>query len=50
VLLIQSIPYLSSLVVSLTSAFPLPAKWLGRGYRSALFQQPPRAAEPDSLA
>ena len=50
VLLIQSIPYLSSLVVSLTSAFPLPAKWLGRGYRSALFQQPPRAAEPDSIA
>ena len=52
VLLIQSIPYLSSLVVSLTSAFPLPAKLLGRGYRSAAFHppQPQRAVEPDSLA
>jgi len=52
VLLIQSIPYLSSLVVSLTSAFPLPAKWLGRGYRAAVLYppQPPRAVEPDSIA
>jgi cellulose synthase/poly-beta-1,6-N-acetylglucosamine synthase-like glycosyltransferase len=50
VLLIQSVPYLSSLLVSLTSAFPLPSKLLGRGYRSAVFHPPQRAAEPDSLA
>jgi exo-beta-1,3-glucanase (GH17 family)/cellulose synthase/poly-beta-1,6-N-acetylglucosamine synthase-like glycosyltransferase len=50
VLLIQSVPYLSSLLVSLTSAFPLPAKLLGRGYRSAVLHPPQRAAEPDSLA
>jgi exo-beta-1,3-glucanase (GH17 family)/cellulose synthase/poly-beta-1,6-N-acetylglucosamine synthase-like glycosyltransferase len=49
VLLIQSVPYLSSLLVSLTSAFPLPAKLLGRGYRSAVLHPPQRAAEPDSL-
>jgi exo-beta-1,3-glucanase (GH17 family)/cellulose synthase/poly-beta-1,6-N-acetylglucosamine synthase-like glycosyltransferase len=29
-LLIQSLPYLATLVVSLTSAFPLPASWLGK--------------------
>ncbi|MBC7984258.1 MAG: beta-(1-3)-glucosyl transferase, partial [Candidatus Obscuribacterales bacterium] len=28
-LLIQSLPYLAALLVSLASAFPLPAKWLG---------------------
>jgi exo-beta-1,3-glucanase (GH17 family)/cellulose synthase/poly-beta-1,6-N-acetylglucosamine synthase-like glycosyltransferase len=33
VLLIQSVPYVSSLIVSLISAFPLPAKLLGTGYR-----------------
>ena len=33
VLLIQSVPYASSLLASLTSAFPLPAKLLGIGYR-----------------
>src|SRR6266403_1175170 len=36
VLLIQSVPYASSLIVSLASAFPLPAKLLGRGYRPAV--------------
>jgi exo-beta-1,3-glucanase (GH17 family)/cellulose synthase/poly-beta-1,6-N-acetylglucosamine synthase-like glycosyltransferase len=34
VLLIQSVPYASSLFVSLVSAFPLPARWLGTSYRS----------------
>lgn len=33
VLLIQSVPYASSLLVSLVSAFPLPARWLGTSYR-----------------
>ena len=33
VLLIQSVPYVSSLVVSLVSAFPLPARLLGISYR-----------------
>jgi exo-beta-1,3-glucanase (GH17 family)/cellulose synthase/poly-beta-1,6-N-acetylglucosamine synthase-like glycosyltransferase len=49
VLLIQSVPYLSSLIVSLASAFPLPSKLLGRGYRSAVLHPPQRAVEPDSL-
>jgi exo-beta-1,3-glucanase (GH17 family)/cellulose synthase/poly-beta-1,6-N-acetylglucosamine synthase-like glycosyltransferase len=40
VLLIQSVPYASSLVVSLTSAFPLPARLLGTSYR-----EPPHAAK-----
>jgi exo-beta-1,3-glucanase (GH17 family)/cellulose synthase/poly-beta-1,6-N-acetylglucosamine synthase-like glycosyltransferase len=47
VLMIQSVPYASSLIVSLASAFPLPAKLLGRGYRSAV-AHPPQPAEPDS--
>jgi exo-beta-1,3-glucanase (GH17 family)/cellulose synthase/poly-beta-1,6-N-acetylglucosamine synthase-like glycosyltransferase len=47
VLLIQSVPYASSLLVSLASAFPLPAKLLGRGYRSTVVH-PPQRAEPDS--
>jgi exo-beta-1,3-glucanase (GH17 family)/cellulose synthase/poly-beta-1,6-N-acetylglucosamine synthase-like glycosyltransferase len=47
VLLIQSVPYASSLIVSLASAFPLPAKLLGRGYRSAV-PHPTQRAEPDS--
>jgi exo-beta-1,3-glucanase (GH17 family)/cellulose synthase/poly-beta-1,6-N-acetylglucosamine synthase-like glycosyltransferase len=33
VLLVQSVPYASSLLVSLASAFPLPARLLGTGYR-----------------
>ena len=33
VLLVQSVPYASSLVVSLASAFPLPARLLGTRYR-----------------
>jgi hypothetical protein len=33
VLLVQSVPYASSLIVSLVSAFPLPARWLGTRYR-----------------
>ena len=34
VLLIQAVPYASSLVVSLISAFPLPARLLGTSYRA----------------
>jgi hypothetical protein len=34
VLLVQSVPYASSLVVSLISAFRLPARLLGTGYRT----------------
>ena len=49
VLLVQSVPYASSLIVSLASAFPLPAKLLGRGYRPAV-TQPPHRAEPDSVS
>jgi exo-beta-1,3-glucanase (GH17 family)/cellulose synthase/poly-beta-1,6-N-acetylglucosamine synthase-like glycosyltransferase len=48
VLLIQSVPYTSSLIVSLASAFPLPAKLLGHGYRPAVMH-PPHPAEPDSV-
>src|SRR2546423_575297 len=33
VLLVQSVPYASSLLVSLSSAFPLPARLLGTHYR-----------------
>ena len=33
VLLIQSVPYASSLIVSLMSAFPLPSRLLGTSYR-----------------
>jgi exo-beta-1,3-glucanase (GH17 family)/cellulose synthase/poly-beta-1,6-N-acetylglucosamine synthase-like glycosyltransferase len=40
VLLVQSVPYASSLVVSLMSAFPLPARLLGTSYRD-----PPHAAK-----
>jgi len=29
-LLIQSLPYLATLLVSMASAFPFPARWLGR--------------------
>jgi hypothetical protein len=48
VLLIQSVPYASSLIVSLASAFPLPAKLLGRGYRPAVMH-PPHPAKPGSV-
>ncbi|HUI61621.1 MAG TPA: glycosyltransferase [Steroidobacteraceae bacterium] len=47
VLLIQSVPYASSLIVSLASAFPLPARLLGLGYRLDV-AQPPQRAEADS--
>lgn len=46
VLLVQSVPYASSLLVSLASAFPLPARLLGLGYRPA--DTPQRHAEADS--
>src|SRR3569833_1972593 len=49
VLLIQSVPYLSSLIVSLASAYPLPSTLLGRGYRAAVLHPPQRAIEPDSV-
>jgi exo-beta-1,3-glucanase (GH17 family)/cellulose synthase/poly-beta-1,6-N-acetylglucosamine synthase-like glycosyltransferase len=47
VLLVQSVPYASSLIVSLASAFPLPARLLGLGYKPVL-AHPPRRAEADS--
>jgi exo-beta-1,3-glucanase (GH17 family)/cellulose synthase/poly-beta-1,6-N-acetylglucosamine synthase-like glycosyltransferase len=49
VLLIQSVPYASSLIVSLASAFPLPAKLLGIGYRPAA-THPPQPVHPDSVS
>ena len=49
VLLIQSVPYASSLIVSLASAFPLPARLLGgHGYRPA-HSPDPQPAEPGSV-
>jgi exo-beta-1,3-glucanase (GH17 family)/cellulose synthase/poly-beta-1,6-N-acetylglucosamine synthase-like glycosyltransferase len=48
VLLIQSVPYASSLIVSLMSAFPLPARLLGTSYRTQLSPPAPRHAEADS--
>jgi hypothetical protein len=54
VLLIQSVPYASSLIVSLASAFPLSAELLGRrGYRPTPYSPPPgepapQPAEPGS--
>jgi exo-beta-1,3-glucanase (GH17 family)/cellulose synthase/poly-beta-1,6-N-acetylglucosamine synthase-like glycosyltransferase len=52
VLLIQSVPYASSLIVSLASAFRLPASLLGGGYRPAPTYPPHgvKPAEPDSAA
>ena len=47
VLLIQSVPYLSTLLASLASAFPLPARWLGIGYRPKA-PPPHRQAKADS--
>jgi exo-beta-1,3-glucanase (GH17 family)/cellulose synthase/poly-beta-1,6-N-acetylglucosamine synthase-like glycosyltransferase len=46
VLMIQSVPYASSLLASLASAFPLPAQLLGIGYRPLTPAQ--RRAEADS--
>jgi exo-beta-1,3-glucanase (GH17 family)/cellulose synthase/poly-beta-1,6-N-acetylglucosamine synthase-like glycosyltransferase len=46
VLLIQSVPYVSSLIVSLMSAFPLPAKLLGTGYRPVPGANRPAEAGP----
>jgi hypothetical protein len=46
VLMIQSVPYLSSVLASLASAFPLPARLLGIGYRRMAV--PRRSAEADS--
>jgi exo-beta-1,3-glucanase (GH17 family)/cellulose synthase/poly-beta-1,6-N-acetylglucosamine synthase-like glycosyltransferase len=46
VLMIQSVPYVSSLIVSLTSAFPLPAKLLGTGYRPVSGAGRPAEADP----
>jgi exo-beta-1,3-glucanase (GH17 family)/cellulose synthase/poly-beta-1,6-N-acetylglucosamine synthase-like glycosyltransferase len=46
VLLIQSVPYASSLLASLASAFPLPARLLGIGYRPVTTTQ--TRAEADS--
>jgi len=45
VLLVQSVPYASSLLVSLISAFPLPARLLGTGYRPMVTV--PKRAEAD---
>jgi exo-beta-1,3-glucanase (GH17 family)/cellulose synthase/poly-beta-1,6-N-acetylglucosamine synthase-like glycosyltransferase len=47
VLMIQSVPYLSTLLASLASAFPLPASLLGIGYRP-MAPTPCRSAEADS--
>ena len=47
VLLIQSIPYASTLVASLVSAFVLPARLLGLGYRPTPTAQP--HTEADSI-
>jgi len=47
VLLVQSVPYASSLISSLASAFPLPARLLGLGYRPDI-TQPAQRAEADS--
>jgi hypothetical protein len=47
VLLIQSVPYLSTLLASLASAFPLPAYLLGIGYRPQA-PAPQRQAKADS--
>jgi exo-beta-1,3-glucanase (GH17 family)/cellulose synthase/poly-beta-1,6-N-acetylglucosamine synthase-like glycosyltransferase len=46
VLLVQSVPYASSLLVSLASAFPLPARLLGTGYRR--IAAPGERAEADA--
>jgi cellulose synthase/poly-beta-1,6-N-acetylglucosamine synthase-like glycosyltransferase len=49
VLIVQSVPYASALIASLASAFPLPARLLGIGYRTTgVPQRRPRRAEADS--
>ena len=51
VLLIQSVPYLSTVLASLASAFPLPARVLGIGYRPkapAPRQRPEAEAKADT--
>jgi exo-beta-1,3-glucanase (GH17 family)/cellulose synthase/poly-beta-1,6-N-acetylglucosamine synthase-like glycosyltransferase len=50
VLLIQSVPYASSLIVSLTSAFPLPARLLGTHYRPLAAQGTAPAVHADKPA
>ncbi|HZO23033.1 MAG TPA: glycosyltransferase [Steroidobacteraceae bacterium] len=49
VLMIQSVPYASSLVASLVSAFALPAHWLGEGYRASITSSPSRP-EADTVS
>ena len=46
VLIIQSVPYASAVLASLASAFPLPARVLGIGYRRIAV--PRHRAEADS--
>jgi exo-beta-1,3-glucanase (GH17 family)/cellulose synthase/poly-beta-1,6-N-acetylglucosamine synthase-like glycosyltransferase len=46
VLLIQSVPYASSLIVSLVSASALPARWLGTSYRTVAGIGPEAQAGP----
>jgi exo-beta-1,3-glucanase (GH17 family)/cellulose synthase/poly-beta-1,6-N-acetylglucosamine synthase-like glycosyltransferase len=48
VLMIQSVPYASTLVASLASAFPLPARLLGIGYRPMAAAR--QRAEADSAS
>jgi hypothetical protein len=48
VLMIQSVPYASTLLASLASAFPLPARLLGIGYRPMAAARP--RAEADSAS
>ena len=48
VLMIQSVPYASTLLASLASAFPLPARLLGIGYRPMAAAR--RRAEADSAS
>jgi cellulose synthase/poly-beta-1,6-N-acetylglucosamine synthase-like glycosyltransferase len=50
VLLIQSVPYASAVVASLVSAFPLPARLLGTGYRVIVPGATPPAAAPEAPA
>jgi len=50
VLLIQSVPYASSLIVSLISAFPLPARLLGTHYRPMAAQGATPAVRADKPA
>ena len=46
VLIVQSVPYASSLIVSLVSAFPLSARWLGTRYRAVAATGRPVQAGP----